>query len=134
MLAVDSDRMVNIADAYSDPRFDRSVDQKAGFLTRAVLCTPIRDKNGCTGVIQIVNKMPTGSFNATDEHMFEIFGTYCANIVNYKNQHDVRKRAESQTAVYRDVVFNRIPYRLVELPWKIPGRGVLPVSPADLAR
>lgn len=94
-MAVEDGQMINIPDTYNDPRFDKTVDQKSGFLTRSILCMPITDQCGCTGVIQIINKLPAGAFSRTDEEMFRIFGTYCANIVNYKNQFDARNRAVS---------------------------------------
>lgn len=97
--AIDVGQMLNIDDAYNDPRFDKAIDQKSGFLTRSVLCMPITDQSGCTGVIQIINKLPAGAFSRTDEEMFRIFGTYCANIVNYKNQFDARNRAVSRSAL-----------------------------------
>lgn len=105
-MAVEDGHMINIADAYVDPRFDKTVDQKSGFLTRSILCMPITDQSGCTGVIQIINKLPAGEFSRTDEEMFRIFGTYCANIVNYKNQFDARKRAVC--------IFIRFPYLIWE--------------------
>lgn len=134
MLAVESGAIVNIADVYTDPRFDRSVDQKSGFLTRSVLCMPIKDNLGCTGVIQIINKLPAGQFNLTDEHMFAVFGTYCANIVNYKKQYDARKRSESMTAVYNDIMTNRVKFKLIVNPLTIPSRNSMPPAPADFLR
>lgn len=134
MLAVESGQLVNIADVYTDPRFDRTVDQKSGYLTRSVLCMPIKDRIGCTGVIQIINKLPAGMFNVTDEHMFAVFGTYCANIVNYKNQYDARKRSESMTAIYNDIMTNRVKFRLIVNPLVIPPRGAVPPAPADFLR
>ena len=37
-----SGESVLIQDAYSDSRFNRSVDEQTGFVTRNILCTPIR--------------------------------------------------------------------------------------------
>lgn len=133
-MAVDTGQLVNISDAYTDPRFDPAIDQRSGFLTRSVLCMPLLDKDGCTGVIQIINKLPTGTFSATDEHMFRIFGAYSANIVNYKNQFDARLRAESMTAVYNDIVMNRLRFRLVVKPQPIPEPNVMPPVPANFLR
>lgn len=130
-MAVETGDAVNIADAYNDPRFDKTVDQKSGFLTRSVLCMPIKDHIGCTGVIQIINKLPAGTFSATDVDMFSIFGTYCANIVNYKNQYDTRKRSESMSAIYNDIMMNRMKFRLVFKSLQIPDNGVLPAAPLN---
>lgn len=41
-----SGESVLIQDAYSDPRFNRSVDEQTGFVTRNILCTPIRTVKG----------------------------------------------------------------------------------------
>lgn len=91
-MAIEDGQMINISDT-SDPRFDKIFDQKSGFLTRSILCMPIMDQKGCTGVIQIFNKLPDGSFSRTDEDIFRVFRTYCASIICYKNQFDARNRA-----------------------------------------
>lgn len=46
-----------IHDAYSDPRFNRSVDEQTGFTTRNILCVPIKTVRGeIIGVAQTLNK------------------------------------------------------------------------------
>jgi len=35
-----------IDDAYSDPRFNRTVDEQTGFVTRSIVCVPIRTVKG----------------------------------------------------------------------------------------
>jgi adenylate cyclase len=60
-----------IHDAYADPRFDRSVDETTGFITRSILCVPIRTAKGeLIGVAQTLNKKK-GRFNTGDLHLFE---------------------------------------------------------------
>lgn len=50
-------KVINIPDAYQDPRFDRAVDRKTGYATRTILCAPIRDAQGeVVGVAQVLNK------------------------------------------------------------------------------
>ena len=57
---------VILLDAYADPRFDRSQDQRSGFRTRSMLCVPIRNRDGrVVGVLQLLNKK-TGSFGPHD--------------------------------------------------------------------
>ena len=57
-----SGEAVCIEDAYSDPRFDRSWDEKSGYRTRQVVCAPIQDRAGkLVGVFQLLNKQG-GSF------------------------------------------------------------------------
>jgi sigma-B regulation protein RsbU (phosphoserine phosphatase) len=55
-----------IHDAYSDPRFDRSSDEKSGFVTRSMLCVPIRNRElRIVGVLQLLNKR-SGEFGTED--------------------------------------------------------------------
>jgi HD-GYP domain-containing protein (c-di-GMP phosphodiesterase class II) len=60
--------MLNIADAWELPYFDRSFDLKNNFRTRSVLCTPIRNRTGETiGVLQVINKKDKERFDTEDE-------------------------------------------------------------------
>ena len=53
-------------DAYADPRFNRSVDQRTGFTTKSLVCVPIRTMQGETiGAMQCLNKI-AGSFTEDD--------------------------------------------------------------------
>lgn len=40
---------LNIKDAYNDPRFNKEVDFKTGFITRSILCVPIMGVDGVLG-------------------------------------------------------------------------------------
>jgi len=60
-----------IPDAYADPRFNRSVDEQTGFVTRNILCIPLRTPKGeIIGVAQTLNKR-TGHFTKSDLALFE---------------------------------------------------------------
>ena len=60
-----------IDDAYTDPRFNRSIDQDTGFTTRNLLCAPIVTPGGeVIGVLQVLNKRE-GSFTREDLHLLE---------------------------------------------------------------
>ncbi|CAE7944502.1 Pde11 [Symbiodinium sp. KB8] len=61
---------VNIADCYSDARFDQSFDAATGYVTRNLLAIPIVDFDGsCLGVIEAINKLGDGGkgFGQVDE-------------------------------------------------------------------
>ncbi len=48
---------INITDAYRDPRFDRTVDERTGYRTRTILCAPIHNAQGeVVGVAEVLNK------------------------------------------------------------------------------
>jgi adenylate cyclase len=60
-----------IHNAYTDNRFNRSVDEQTGFVTQSILCVPIRTSRGeVIGVAQTLNKRK-GKFTRADLHLFE---------------------------------------------------------------
>lgn len=62
---------VIIQDAYTDPRFNRSVDEQTGFVTRNILCVPIKTGKGeIIGVAQLLNKK-SGRLTRNDLELFE---------------------------------------------------------------
>jgi signal transduction histidine kinase len=62
---------VNIEDAYQDDRFQKEVDQRSGYRTRSILCTPMKDNQGqIIGVVQVLNKQG-GVFTAEDQELLE---------------------------------------------------------------
>ncbi|AFZ04295.1 GAF domain-containing protein [Calothrix sp. PCC 6303] len=64
---------LNINDAYKDPRFDPTTDQKTGYFTRNILCLPVfNSANELIGVTQLINKQK-GSFTASDEEFMRAF-------------------------------------------------------------
>jgi len=81
---------LNIPDAYKDERFDPSVDQASGFVTKTILCMPIKNgREEIIGVVQLLNKLDATSFNKNDENLFEAFAIFCGmaiqNTVMYEN-------------------------------------------------
>ncbi len=67
-----------ILDAYSDPRFNRSVDEQTGFVTRNILCVPITSHKGeIIGVAQTLNKK-TGHFGDEDQALLEDMVAQCS--------------------------------------------------------
>jgi signal transduction histidine kinase len=50
-------RAANVPDAYADPQFDPTSDQKLGFRTHDILALPIRSAQGeVTGVLELLNR------------------------------------------------------------------------------
>jgi diguanylate cyclase (GGDEF)-like protein len=54
-----------VQDASSDPRFFDGVDKISGFVTRNIVCVPVRTKDKILGSIEVVNKH-SGSFDLDD--------------------------------------------------------------------
>ncbi|MEM8835857.1 MAG: SpoIIE family protein phosphatase [Planctomycetota bacterium] len=67
-----SKKIVNIPDAYSDERFNQSVDRSTGYRTRCILTIPLLDyDNELVGVAQVLNKRGATEavFEETDEQI-----------------------------------------------------------------
>ncbi len=70
--------VVNITDAYSDPRFNPEIDKRSGYSTQTVLCMPMRDKEGIiVGVFQLLNKH-IGHFGPEDEAFIEALSVHAS--------------------------------------------------------
>lgn len=63
---------VNIPDAYADDRFNREVDERTGFVTKSILCLPLRRKDGSVfAVTQLLNKRGGEPFDEADQEKFD---------------------------------------------------------------
>ncbi|KAK6621638.1 hypothetical protein RUM44_001445 [Polyplax serrata] len=97
-------KLLNIADAYSDPRFNRSVDQITGYKTKSILCMPIfQAPEVVIGVVQMVNKK-TGSFTKEDEKAFEMFAVYCGLALHHARLFQAINNSEQKYKVALEVL------------------------------
>jgi adenylate cyclase len=73
-----SGRIINIADAYADPRFNPDFDRQTGYRTHSMLCMPIVARGERKiGVMQILNRKG-GAFCAADERRLRAFSAQAA--------------------------------------------------------
>jgi sigma-B regulation protein RsbU (phosphoserine phosphatase) len=111
----ESGQRVNLADAYEDPRFDRSIDKLSGFVTRAVLVMPVRDRRGrVVAVLQLLNKH-SGRFSQDDIDFVDGISVHAAIALDNARLHKEsleRQRLEKELQLARSIQ-----------------RGLLPVAP-----
>lgn len=70
--------VINLKDAYSDPRFNRGFDLANDYRTKSVLAVPMRGAQGeTTGVLQALNAAD-GAFDAEDEELLLALGAQAA--------------------------------------------------------
>ncbi|KAJ8920329.1 hypothetical protein NQ315_011991 [Exocentrus adspersus] len=71
--------LINIKDAYKDPRFNSAIDLRTGYKTNLILCMPICNYEGdVIGVAQIINKTnDSQEFTAHDVEVFHRYLTFC---------------------------------------------------------
>ncbi|MEO5326848.1 MAG: GAF domain-containing protein [Magnetococcus sp. THC-1_WYH] len=81
-----SQQGIIIHDAYQDSRFDPSVDKETGFVTRSIICAPIRTAKGAIiGVVQSLNKQ-TGNYSEDDLKLLEAMTQQAAIILENTQQ------------------------------------------------
>lgn len=88
--AAKTGEILNIPDAYQDPRFNPEVDKKTGYVTKSILTMPMRNQNGeIIGVFQVLNKK-SGVFTREDEEVLDaishIAATAVENALLYEEQ------------------------------------------------
>jgi adenylate cyclase len=67
-----------VHDAYRDPHFNRTIDESTGYVTKTILCVPIRTIRGeIIGVAQTLNKKK-GRFTLADQKRLEAMTTQAA--------------------------------------------------------
>jgi phosphoserine phosphatase len=108
-------RTVNIPDAYEDPRFDRSWDDKSGYRTRQLLTAPIRNREGTVvGVFQLLNR-EAGAFDAEDEAFLDALSIHVALAVENARLHRAaleKERQDREIALVQSVQRAYLPERL----------------------
>ncbi|XP_069866410.1 cAMP and cAMP-inhibited cGMP 3',5'-cyclic phosphodiesterase 10A isoform X1 [Dipodomys merriami] len=118
--------VLNIPDAYADPRFNREVDLYTGYTTRNILCMPIVSRGSVIGVVQMVNKISGSAFSKTDENNFKMFAVFCALALHCANMYHRIRHSE---CIYR-VTMEKLSYHSIctAEEWQDLMRFTLPVQ------
>ena len=111
-------QIVNIPDAYADPRFNRAVDLQTGFRTRNILAIPLVDhEQNLVGVAQVLNKT-TGEFGRTDEEIAQGLSAQAAVAIKRGRLMEdrlARDRMERDLLVARSIQQQTFPTELPQL-------------------
>jgi len=104
--------ILDIPDAYADPRFNRDVDVQTGYRTRNILCLPIRNKNGkIIAALQLLNKRG-GSFTQEDVDFLLTLSDHMALALENAQLHRAlleKERLEREMALARDIQRGLLP-------------------------
>ena len=93
-----------VHDAYNDDRFNRSVDEQTGFVTRNILCVPIRTVKGeVIGVAQALNKKK-GRFTKDDLRVLESMTTQATVALQSTEFVERVRRTRAQEMEFLDIV------------------------------
>ena len=114
-----SGEILNIPDAYADPRFNREVDAQTGYRTRNILCLPIRNKSGkIIAALQLLNKRP-GAFTPEDVDFLLTLSDHMALALENAQLHRAlleKERLEREMALARDIQRSPLPETPPRLP------------------
>lgn len=104
--------IVNIPDAYADPRFNPEVDKRTGFRTRNILCLPIRNKPGkIIAALQLLNKKQ-GPFTDEDaDFLITLSGHMALALENAQLHQELldKERMEKELALARGIQRSLLP-------------------------
>jgi phosphoserine phosphatase RsbU/P len=104
--------IVNIPDAYADPRFNPDVDKRTGYHTRNILCLPIRNKAGkIIASLQLLNKKK-GSFTDEDADFLLTLSGHMALALENAQLHQQlidKERMEKELALARGIQRSLLP-------------------------
>ncbi|MGI5174071.1 sigma 54-interacting transcriptional regulator [Treponema sp. OMZ 840] len=90
---VENNESLIINDVLSDPRFFGAVQEKTGYVTKTMIAVPLRFKNACIGVIELLNKDAGIPFNRGDLDILELLSVQAG--IAYQNASAYRQaRAE----------------------------------------
>jgi len=93
-----------IHDAYEDERFNRTIDQQTGFVTKNILCAPIRTVKGeVIGVAQLLNKKH-GEFDTENLSLLEAITTQAAVALQSAQFAESMKKSRLQELAFLDMV------------------------------
>ena len=95
---------VNVADAYSDPRFNPGVDRATGFRTTSIVCVPVHAGGKVVGVIQACNRKGGGAFDAEDERGLEALSLSAGSAIRKAQLYAAAVRSDRKSKAVLNVV------------------------------
>lgn len=100
-----------INDVQNDSRFCNRVDQKSKFITKSILCVPVKIKDKTIGVFQAVNKLTDKSFEEDEIELFNSLANQVAiAIENAKLYEELQEAFLSTAEALADAIEQRDPY------------------------
>lgn len=102
--AFQSNALVEVSDPYSDPRFNREIDRRTGFVTRNILAAPMVGlEHKPVGVVQAINKRD-GHFSVTDAAMLQVLADQAGVAIQ---RHRLQQEALRSVALQREMELAR---------------------------
>jgi len=111
--------IINVSNAYTDPRFSRAVDKVTGYKTQSVLNVPLLGwEKQPVGVLQLLNKN-TGAFDERDELLAATLAAQCAVAVQRMQLTEallLKERLDEEVALAREIQMSTLPTEMPGVP------------------
>jgi phosphoserine phosphatase len=116
---LESREIINVTDAYGDPRFRVDTDRATGYKTESILSVPLlgRDQEP-VGVLQLLNKH-NGVFDSNDELVAKALAAQCALAVQRTQMVEaliLKERLDEEVALAREIQMSTFPEVMPEVP------------------
>jgi len=96
-----------VPDVSKDPRFAKRVDAETYFVTRSILCVPLKVRNQIIGVVQVVNRLGAESFSESETKFLEALASQAAIAIENTNLYEhLEERAEQLNKELKKVNIN----------------------------
>ncbi len=86
---------VLIPDVSVDPRFDKTFDEITGFVTKSMICVPLKIRNEVIGVIQVLNHEDGRPFNEDNVYLLSSISMYASIAIEHANLYQELHRTSS---------------------------------------
>ncbi len=107
---VEKGEPVIVHDVSSDPRFFKGADKKSTFVTKDLVCVPVRTRGKTLGVLQAINRRE-GKFDQEDLQILSALADQVAVAIENANLYEELKEAFYGTAeALADTIEKRDPY------------------------
>lgn len=99
-----------VDDVQSDPRFAKKADKKSSFVTRNMICVPVRIKEKMIGVLQAINRLEE-AFEQEDLELFQMLANQVAIAIdNARLMEDLRQTFYETAEALAEAIEKRDPY------------------------
>jgi phosphoserine phosphatase len=111
--------IINVDDAYRDPRFQGAVDKATGYKTQSVLNVPLLGwERQPVGVLQLLNKS-LGLFDENDERVASVLAAQCAVAVQRAQLMEallLNERLDEEVSLAREIQMSTLPTEMPVVP------------------
>jgi GAF domain-containing protein len=80
-LVYSTGQAIALSDVASDPRFDRTTAEKTGYVPRSIAAVPLTDEQGTHGVLQVLDKRGSATFDLRDMELIGVFAAQAATAI-----------------------------------------------------